>query len=663
MKRLRSHALVLFCWALSALGCNAAILLLPDWQYEQSFDVPTPGLVKLSVPAETLSVARPGLEDLRVYDDAGHEVPYLIEHPAPAARIIRSAKSFQTSLNVQNTVITLETGLAQPLDGVTLETPANNFIKSVSIEGSADGRSWRSIAQGKPIFRQANGVSELRIEIPPATWPWLRLTVDGQRSQPIPFTGARVQAASGASAPDEPVTVTISERHESPGETRLTLNLGAANLTLSQIHIETAEPLFTRQVTFAVSQIAEDAIHEQPIGGGVIYRLTIEGQPASANLSLPMETQVRSRELLMLIRNNDNPPLPVTAVRGERRPVYLVFLAKQTGAHYLWSGNSRCAAPRYDLAAMAANLKSVAVAPVKFSPATENPAYHPAEVLAGVQDNGTALDVSAWRFRKPVKVAGIGAQQIELDLDVLSHAQPSFADLRLVRHGEQVSYITERTSIQRALTPDVTVTNDARDRMLSRWVLKLSRANLPVTRLVCTSRTPLFQRDLTASEELRDERGEKYQHILGRASWTQKPDAAKTEFTLTFDSAPESDTVVLETQNGDNPPIQLEAFQAFYPVTHLLFKTGTNDQYFLYYGNPEASASHYDLSLVANELLAADKAVASLGAEETLKTPWRASGASGKGGVVFWGILALVVVALLAVIARLLPKSESQPPK
>jgi len=41
----------------------------------------------------------------------------------------------------------------------------------------------------------------------------------------------------------------------------------------------------------------------------------------------------------------------------------------------------------------------------------------------------------------------------------------------------------------------------------------------------------------------------------------------------------------------------------------------------------------------------------------------RASGASGKGGVVFWGMLALVVVALLAVITRLLPKSESQPPK
>jgi hypothetical protein len=63
-------------------------------------------------------------------------------------------------------------------------------------------------------------------------------------------------------------------------------------------------------------------------------------------------------------------------------------------------------------------------------------------------------------------------------------------------------------------------------------------------------------------------------------------------------------------------------------------------------------------------LLAADKATASLGAEERLnKVTWRVTNASGKGGVLFWGILALVVVALLVVIARLLPKSDSQPPK
>ena len=114
---LRSAALagILLCAGLSA---NAAPLP-SEWQHEQQLNVPAAGLVKLSLPAETLDAARPGLEDLRLYDDAGNEIPFVIERPAPASKVTQTAKSFQVSLQPTATVITLETGLTQPLDGVT----------------------------------------------------------------------------------------------------------------------------------------------------------------------------------------------------------------------------------------------------------------------------------------------------------------------------------------------------------------------------------------------------------------------------------------------------------------------------------------------------------------------------------------------------------------
>jgi hypothetical protein len=66
----------------------------------------------------------------------------------------------------------------------------------------------------------------------------------------------------------------------------------------------------------------------------------------------------------------------------------------------------------------------------------------------------------------------------------------------------------------------------------------------------------------------------------------------------------------------------------------------------------------YDLSLVAGQLLSADRTVASPGAEQQLrKSSWREHEIPGTGGVVFWGILALVIVVLLVIISRLLPKS------
>lgn len=643
-------------------GLSARAAALPtDWQHVQRFEVSAPGLMKLSLPVETLDAARAALEDLRLYDNVGNEQPYLIQRPTPADRVIRSAASFNVSLKARTTFLTVETGLTQPLDSVTLESPANSFIKAVQIESSDDGQSWKAVAQGQPIFRQPNGASQLRLAVPVARYPWLRLTVDDQRSQPIPFTGARVYAAASEPTPSESVPVTISERHENPGETRLTLNLGAANLDIASLQLDTIEPLFTRQVTLAVPQVSEDAIHEQTLAHDTLYRVALEGQISVADLSVSLESQVRSRELFLLIKNQDSPPLSITAVRAERRPVYLVFLARQAGAHHLLTGNTRCTAPRYDLASLSANFKATTITPLKLSPLADNPDYHPPEVLPGVQQDGTALDVSAWKFRKAVKPARAGAQQLELDLDVLAHAQRSFQDLRLVREDRQVPYILERTSITRTLAPTVTVANDAKDPKRTYWKVKLPQANLPVTRLSCTTRSTLFERMVVLYEEVADERGEKSRRHLGSATWVQTPDRKGKELALTIDSQPVTDLLFLTTDNGDNPPIELEQFQVFHPATRILFKAQAEDALFLYYHNPQVTPPRYDLSLVASQLLAADKAPAALASEEQLKkSSWAEGRVPGKGGVVFWGILALVVVGLLVVISRLLPKP--QPP-
>jgi Protein of unknown function (DUF3999) len=608
---------------------------------------------------ETLDAARSALEDLRLCDDAGNELPFLITRPMPSAKAVQSAKSFQVSLNPAATVITLETGLAQPLDGVTLETPAASFIKAVRVEGSADGQNWQRLAQGQPIFRQLSGAGQLHVSFPAGEWRWLRLTIDDQRSQPVPFTGARVHAADVEAAPIELQTVTIAERNENPGETRLTLNLGAANLDVASVKIETDEPLFTRAVTLAVPQVAEDSIREQTVGEGVIYR--VEGQPPSANLSVPLETRIRSRELVVLIRNEDSPPLSVTAMRVERRPVYLVFMARQAGTFHLLTGNKSSAAPRYDLAALGADLKNTAVTPLKISALADNPNYRAPEALAGLEVTGAALDVSAWKFRKAIQLTRGGAQQIELDLEVLAHANAGLMDLRVMSGTNQVPYIVQRTSISRALTPTVTLANDAKNPKSSRWLVKLPKANLPLMRLTCATTTPLFQRSMSLADEETDERGNTFYRQLGSGTWTQTPDRKTREFSLPLDSVARGDTLILETENGDNPPIELEKFTAFYTATRVLFKAKADDRLFLYYGNPRISPPSYDLNLVAGELLAADKAAATLGQEEQLKkSSWAESQSPGTGGIVFWGILAVVVISLLVIISRLLPKS--QPP-
>jgi hypothetical protein len=659
MKRLNNF---LFVGWLAATVSAQASSLPPDWQHEQQFNLSATGLVKISLPAETLDATRPALEDLRLYDDTGNEIPYVIERSSPSPSVVQSAKSFSSSLSADSTVITFETGLEQPMDAVTLETPEINFIKGVRLESSRDGNHWTTLAKGRPIFRQPYGAQNLKISFAPTVSKFLRLTVDDSRTPPIPFTGALIHDASGESPQVETVTAAISERDESPGQTRLALDLGAANLSLARLQIETQEPLFMRQVSVAVPQVSDGVIRESDIGQGAIYRISVEGQTPSEALYVPIERTVPSHELILLIRNGDSPPLPISSVHVERRPIYLVFLARQPGAFHLLTGNASCTAPHYDLAGLNMNLKSVAPSAVEISTLANNPTFRAPEVLPGVEIAGASLDTSAWKFRKPVKISSAGAQEIELDADVLAHANSDFADLRLMRGTNQVPYIIEHTSISRALTPTVAMTNDAGQPHLSQWMIQLPRTNLPLTRLTCQSTTSLFQRDLLLEEMLADDRGERYAHNLGTATWTQKPDDKSHEFSLALDESPQTDTLLLQTDNGDNPPIQLDQFKLFYPATRILFKAAPDETLFLYYGNPGTTAPFYDLSLVANQLLAANKNTASLGDEEPLrKSSWEETKIAGNAGVLFWGALAVVVVGLLVIISRLLPKASPPP--
>ena len=639
------------------LGGFSAAALPADWQHQQSFEVAAPGILKFSLPTDTLSAARPALEDLRLHDADGNELPFYIDRPKPTGKIVQPAKSLKVSMRSPFYDMILETGLEKPLDGVLLETPAASFIKSVDVFGSVDNQHWQPVVMGYPIFRESSGASQLRIAVPAAAWRWLRLTVDDKRTLPVPFTGAKVFAAVAELTPAESQPVTIVERVENPSETRLTLNLGAANLDVASVKIETADPLFTRAVTLAEPVLAEYGVCEQNLGAGCIYRVAVKGRDAAEYLSVPLETRVHSRELIIVIRNEDSPPLAITGVRVERRLVNLVFAPRAAGMYRLLTGNSRCAAPRYDLAALGGDLKRVPATTVKFSALADNPDFRAPEALAGVELAGTALDVADWKFRKPILVTNGGVQQVEFDLDLLAHAD---AGLRVLRGSNQVPYIGLRTSISRTLTPQVTATNDAKNPNLSRWIIKLPRAGLPITRLTCVSRTPLFQRTMSLTQELADERGNKYRHSLGDTVWTQTPERKNKEFSLPISKGVNSDTLILETKNGDNLQIELEQFQVFYPASRLFFKAKAGDRLFLYYGNPEELPPRYDLSLISEELLVAEKNTATPAAEEQLKkSKWSEAQTPGQGGVLLWAVLAIVVVGLLVVVARLLPKAAA----
>lgn len=650
--RRRSFSAIAIALLASALA-PARAADFAEWKFRQTLRVEAAGVVTFTVPPETLDAARGDRGDLRLLDPAGREVSFALGPVAAPVAAARPAKSFRAALTATATQLVIETGdAASP--GFTLLTPAPRFVKRARIETSDDGRAWQIAVEGALLFREA-GAAELGVRAPAA---FVRVTLDDTRSPPVPFTGATMSPTTVAALPNLPLGVRIARRDEFAGETVLTLELAAARTPLANLRFATDARLFNRRVTVGIRALVEEDTIERTLASGTIYRLAPDGEAEVRDTQVPLDFAPPTRELIVHIANGDSPPLAITSVEITRRELRGHFDATAPGDYALLSGHPQVAAPRYDVA----TLRLGARAPEKIltpSPLTPNPAYRAPETLAGVALAGAALDVTPWRFRKAVRLAAAGVQQLELDLDVLVQAQRGLGDLRLLRDGAQVPYLLERPNLSRAIALTAKPADDPKRPRTSRWEIALPRAGLPLTRLTVSSSTALFQRHLRLGETVTDDRGHRHDRTLATADWSHTPED-KRPLTLVLSSPPATATLWLETDNGDNPPIALGVVSAAHPVARLLFKTDVAPLA-LYYGHAQAAAPRYDLALVAGQILAATKETATLGPEEPARAEaWPARVLRGSNSILFWGVLALVVAVLLGVVAKLLPKPPVQ---
>ena len=640
-----------------SLRAAAPPAALPEaWRWVQTVDIDGAGLVKMSIPLPTLDAARAGLEDLRLLDADGKEVPYLIERPVQSVATIFPVRSFEARIRGDTTIITLETGQSQPVEELILETPARHFVTSARIEASGDGATWRPIQTEEPIFDYPDGARRLGIRFPPGVWKQLRVTVSNRPSA-IAFTGAKVRVTAPETAPAVPYGVEIREREEFGDRTRFVLRAEGAHATLADVEIIAADLLFTRAVTLACQNVVEGEVREVSLAPGTIYRVEIPGQPASSNLVFAMDAAVPARELILTVQNGSSPPLNVTSIRARRRPVYLSWLLVRPGVHYLLCGNAACPAPRYDLAAMPSAAKGTLAVPRLVSALASNGNFHAKEVLPEAAVEGTTLEVAKWGFRKRVTLTGPGIQQLELDLETLAGSGPALRDVRLVQNGKQVPFVIERASLTRRIPLTAERKDDPKRTTVSHWVVKLPFAALPIQQIHCESDAPYFKRNAALSEQVPDERGNRYQAHLGEVAWVRDLNQEKTPLPIPVQGGLRTDTLALDVENGDNPPLALSHFTASYAVVRLMFQASGNSDLWLYYGNPDAGSPRYDIDLIAAQLLSAEKQKPTLAVAEVLKAGLRSRPpAAGAQNFILWGVLGLAVIVMLVIISRLLPK-------
>ncbi|MEI6654470.1 MAG: DUF3999 family protein [Verrucomicrobiota bacterium] len=636
------------------------------WQWEQSVVVPAAGMVRLDLPPPTLDATRADLADLRLVSPAGVETPYLIEIQEAATAREQRAANFKAALveaaprTDAATVLECTTGTGEAIQAVTLESPARDFLKSIMLEGTRDGAAWQPLASREVVFRQANGAERLRIPLPAGVWQHLRITVSDVRSTPVAFTGVTLTLADSKPPETNVHAVSLEPASQISDSTRLTLDLGAANLHLADLRLDVTDPVFSRNYSLAyLTTSADGQTALTPVTKGFLFRVLGEPGSSAEQLVIAIRQRIPAKQLVLTLVNGDSPPLHVTGAGARSYPTTLAWHAAQPGNWRMLSGNPRAAIPRYDLAPLRGELSKAGGQRVSPGPLQAKADFQVPPALPGVDPAGATIDLTKWTRRRAVQVAAAGVIRIELDPPALANSHAQLNDLRLVQDGRQIPYLIENNKM-RTINAAIAERPDPKRPSVSRWLLTLPLENLPVYDLIADSPSPLFTRTFKATTERKDELGNVWIETLGTATWTKTatPNGSSSSFSLGFGGTRLPAEFWLEADNGDNPPIKVENIRLHYAAPLLAAKLVSATPLFLYYGNPQAAAPAYDLRLVRAELLAADKQASTLGAEEVLKPDAAKPWAITAGSPWLWAALALVVVLLLVIVAKLLPKPQ-----
>jgi hypothetical protein len=345
--------------ALVALMLAARALAAPlpqawrNWRYSRAIQLDTAAEARLAgvvVPLEVWQRAKADLSDLRVIDDQGREVPFLLYAREGSAKTqTLSAKSLETSFTPGKfTQAVLDAGEKAPFHNmVEIFTPKEDFIAWSEVAVSDDARTWRIVLERAPIFRfrkeSLQGNQTLTYSETNARYIRVRILEGDER---FPLDGIHVKYLVKEPAERVPVAVTWSPDAQAPPQTTgWRADLGVT-LPVRQITFSEDAPEFRRVVHVNTSNDGETWL---PAAGGEIYRFRRDN---TLQESLDVDAHGSRRYWRIAIVNGNDLPLAGVHPALLMTPRHVIF-RQEPGRSYLFLyGQSEAKPPQYEMASL-----------------------------------------------------------------------------------------------------------------------------------------------------------------------------------------------------------------------------------------------------------------------------------------------------------------------
>ncbi|ALI99344.1 DUF3999 family protein [Rufibacter tibetensis] len=315
------------------------------------------GYHRILLSPQVTGYSQPNLEDVRLFNPNGQQVPYLLRTEVPV-QYRTLFKPYQILSYTRRPGGVSEVLVHNPekrsINNISLRIGNAEVQKQVSLSGSDDQQVWYVLKDRDLLYaiRNTKSTSEVKLlDFPLSNYRYFKLQLNDSTSTPLNILQAGYYDTFSEAGKYTRIPIQALTRRDS-----------AENHT-TYLRISFGQPVYPEQVALYISApqlyhrpgklvLGEQKVYERRRRKRRQARMKEISVPlllssnAPAALDLPRQ---KVEQLTIQIENADNPPLSIDSVQVLQLNRYLIAALEPNQTYTLRFGNEKLNAPEYDL--------------------------------------------------------------------------------------------------------------------------------------------------------------------------------------------------------------------------------------------------------------------------------------------------------------------------
>jgi hypothetical protein len=351
IKRMKNRLLLLSCAFLCLL--NSYYSWAYDFKYSADLPLTTAdGLYKIRLTSRILGQSNLANSDIRIMDASKVEIPYVVKTEFTIAnkndlkeyRILTN-ESFQGKF----TKLTIENTTSKPINHLDLIYYNSDVIKDASLSGSNDLQKWFVVKEKFYLYSNNNSADTLQhefINFPLVPYKYLKLTISDSLSLPLNILKAGYyDAYTERKLETEFAGHIFTQVNDQEKKQSYVTIIFPYLQQIDKIRFVITNPkLYYRRFQIIDSvdvTVKKKSYREARYLGSYVIK-----SKGDSIIELP---SIKTQKLILVIENEDNPPLDIENIKMFHLNKYLVTQLKQDQKYTLMFGDDKVGFPKYEL--------------------------------------------------------------------------------------------------------------------------------------------------------------------------------------------------------------------------------------------------------------------------------------------------------------------------